>query len=257
MQTSSRNRLLDALSPGCREEVLALSKEVELPVRTQLYWPEEMPQYGYFLTSGIASIVAGLNDGGTAEVGLIGNEGLIGAFHLLGPLPPMTECFIQVPGSGYRIPLPALRRVFLEREEFRGRILEFVQQQSMVVSQVAACNKLHEAEPRLARWLLMIMDRTNNNHASTNHNGAMNNHGSMNNHGAANRHGSVKITQEFVAQMIGTRRTTVNGILGQMQKAGLLDHQRGQIIVPDRLRLEGVACDCYPLILRSLDRLYT
>lgn len=231
MQTSRHNRLLDALSHDCREAVLSASKEMDLPVRMQLYWPEEMPQYGYFLTSGIASIVAGLDDGGTAEVGVIGNEGLVGAIHLLGPLSPLTECFMQVEGSGYRIAMPALRGIFLEHEEIRNRILEFVQQQTLMVSQVAACNKLHEAEPRLARWLLMMMDRTNNHH-------------------------TVKITQEFAAQMIGTRRTTVNGVLGVMHKAGLLEHQRGQITIPDRMRLESAACDCYPLIRRSLQRLY-
>lgn len=231
MTSNHRNHLLEVLSPACRDALLSASKEMELPSRTQLYWPDEMPQYGYFITSGIASVVAGLDDGGSAEVGVVGNEGLVGAFHLLGPIAPMTECFIQVPGSGYRIPMAALHRAFQEKVEIRNRILEFVQQQSNVTSQVAACNKLHEAEPRLARWLLMLMDRTGNNH-------------------------TVKITQEFMAQMIGTRRTTVNGVLGTMQKAGLLEHQRGQVIVQNRELLEDAACDCYPMILRSLEKLY-
>ena len=237
MQPPTRNRLLDSLSPSCREAVLAVSKLVELPIRTQLYWAEEMPQYGYFLTAGIASLVAGLNDGGTAEVGLIGDEGLVGALQLLGPMPPLNECFIQMQGSAYRTPLPGLRRIFQEHEEIRNRILEFVQQQSIVLSQVAACNKLHEAEPRLARWLLMIMDRTNGSESNGSH--------------------TLKLTQEFAAQMIGTRRTTVNGVLGAMHRAGLVDHQRGQIIVPDRQKLESAACDCYPPIRRSLHELYS
>jgi CRP-like cAMP-binding protein len=230
MPKSSGNRLLDALSTMCAKTLLTHAKEVMLPVRTQLYWPGEMPAYGYFLTSGIASVVAGLNDGGTAEVAVIGNEGLAGALHIIGPIPPMTECFMQVAGSGYRIALPTLRTLFKENDEIRERILEFVQSQNLAVSQVAACNKFHEAEPRLARWLLMISDRVDSD--------------------------TIYITQEFVAQMIGTRRTTVNGVLSAMERKGLLIRERGKIIIPTRKNLEKAACDCYPLIRKSLFQIY-
>jgi CRP-like cAMP-binding protein len=137
---------------------------------------------------------------------------------------------MQVAGSGYRIPLPVLRSLFKEHDEIRERVLEFVQSQNIAVSQVAACNKLHEAEQRLARWLLMISDRVDSD--------------------------TIYITQEFVAQMIGTRRTTVNGVLFAMERKGLLTHQRGKIIIPARKNLEKAACDCYPLIRRSLLQLY-
>jgi len=215
----------------CREQILASSKLVPLPVRTQLYWPDEMPQYCYFLTGGIASLVAGLDNGASTEVGLVGNEGVVGAFHIIGPIPPINECFMQVAGAGYRTSLSALREDFRTHVEIRDRVLELVQAQSLALSQVAACNKLHETEPRLARWLLMIRDRVES--------------------------GTIEITQEFVGQMIGTRRTTVNAILGTMERKGLLRHQRGRITISDHKRLEKAACDCYPLLLRSLDRLYS
>jgi CRP-like cAMP-binding protein len=231
MAKTTGNRLLDALSANSLKTLLTHAREVALPVRTRLYWPGEMPAYGYFLTSGIASVVAGLNDGGTAEVAVIGNEGLVGALHIIGPIPAMTECFMQVAGSGYRIALPTLRTLFNEHDEIRGRILEFVQSQNLAVSQVAACNKFHEAEPRLARWLLMISDRVDSD--------------------------TIYITQEFIAQMIGTRRTTVNGVLSAMQRKGLLTHERGKIILPARKSLEKAACDCYPLIRKSLFHLYS
>jgi len=189
-----------------------------------------MPQYAYFLTSGIASVVATLNDGATTEVAVIGSEGLAGSFHVIGPIPPMTDCFMQVAGAGHRLPLGALRELFLGYEEIRGRILEFVQAQSLALGQVAACNKLHEAEPRLARWLLMIGDRIESD--------------------------TIHITQEFLGQMIGTRRTTVNGVLSSMEQKGLIHHQRGRITIPDRIKLEKAACDCYPIIRDSLTRLY-
>jgi hypothetical protein len=105
VSTPSGNQLLDALSAECRKTVLSRSKHVALGVRSRLYWPGEMPQHALFLTSGIASVVATLNDGGSTEVGVIGSEGLTGAFHVIGPIPQMTECFMQVAGSGYRLPL--------------------------------------------------------------------------------------------------------------------------------------------------------
>lgn len=231
MAKISGNRLLDALSASCRKAIVSSCKMVELPVRTQLSWPGEMPPYAYFPTSGIASVVAILKDGGTAEVAVIGSEGVAGAFHVIGPIPPITECFMQVAGSGYRIPLPVMRTLFKEYDEIRERILEFVQSQNIVVSQVAVCNKLHEAEPRLGRWLLMISDRVESD--------------------------TIHITQEFVAQMIGTRRTTVNGVLSAMERKGLLANKRGKIIIPARKDLEKAACDCYPLIRDSLQQLYS
>jgi CRP-like cAMP-binding protein len=230
MAKPTGNRLLDAISARSREQLFSSLKHVALPVRTQLYWPDEMPQFCYFLTGGIASVVAGLADGESTEVGLVGNEGVVGAFHVIGPIPPINECFMQVPGSGYRLPLSVLRECFKAEEQIRNRILELVQAQSLVLSQVAACNKLHESEPRLARWLLMIRDRVDSD--------------------------TIQITQEFLGQMIGARRTTVNGILSIMERKGLLRHQRGRITISDRHHLEKAACNCYPLLRRSLDRLY-
>jgi CRP-like cAMP-binding protein len=231
MSKTTGNRLLDALPASCLKTLLAHAKEVTLPVRTHLYWPDEMPPYAYFLTSGIASVVAGVHDGGTAEVAVIGSEGTVGALHVIGPIAPMTECFMQVAGSGYRMPLPTLRTLFKQHDEIRERILEFVQSQNLAISQLAACNKFHETEPRLARWLLMISDRIDSD--------------------------AIYITQEFIAQMIGTRRTTVNGVLSAMERKGLLAHERGKIIIPVRKNLEKAACDCYPLIRKSLFQLYS
>jgi CRP-like cAMP-binding protein len=230
MARPTGNRLLDAISGGSREQILSFAKHVALPVRTQLYWPDEMPPYCYFLSGGIASVVAGLDNGASTEVGLVGSEGVVGAFHIIGPIAPMNECFMQVPGSGYRVPLHLLRECFKTQEEIREHVLELVQAQSLALSQVAACNKLHESEPRLARWLLMIRDRVDSD--------------------------TIQITQEFLGQMIGTRRTTVNGILSTMERKGLLRHQRGRITISDRRSLEMAACDCYPVLRRSLERLY-
>jgi CRP-like cAMP-binding protein len=195
-----------------------------------LHEQSQMPQYGYFLTSGIASVVVAMPEGGTAEVALVGNEGIIGAMHILGPTPAPAQCFIQMDASALRIKLEDLRTMFLESTELRTRVLEFVQQQSVTMGQIAACNKLHDAESRLARWLLMSRDRANTD--------------------------TMTMTQEFLADMLGTRRTTVTLVAGSLQRQGLIEYKRGKVTIKSRKALEKVACDCYRVTREALDKLY-
>jgi CRP-like cAMP-binding protein len=101
-----------------------------------------------------------MSDGGTAEVGLIGREGIVGSFHLLGPPEVSTSCFVQLTATALRLPFPELARTFRENEETRNRILEFAQEQAVSLGQLAGCNRPHESEKRLSRWLLMARDRT-------------------------------------------------------------------------------------------------
>ena len=230
MPASKTNHLLEALSQGSREAILSVSEHMDLPIRASLQSKEEIPKYAYFITSGIASVVVGLAEGGSAETALIGREGLTGAMSLLGSALPSTECFIQVAASAYRLPLKTLKDLFMSSEEIRSRILEFVQQQSMTTSQIAGCNKLHDAEARLARWLLMVQDRTQ---ADT-----------------------FSLTQEFLSEMLGTRRTTVALVAGTLQRGGFIEYTRGKVTIHSRQNLQTVACDCYPVTLRLLNDLY-
>jgi CRP-like cAMP-binding protein len=171
-----------------------------------------------------------MDDGKTAEVGVIGREGVVGALHLLGPAMVATECFIQLTATALRIRLDDLRTAFRNTEETRDRLLEFVQEQSLSLSQLAACNRLHEQEERLARWLLMVQDRTESD--------------------------VLVITQEFLAQMLGAKRTTVTVVAGALQQSGLIEYTRGRIRILDRARLEAQACGCYKLMKRFRDGLY-
>ena len=150
LEMTTGNLLLDALSPDLRRAVMEMCRPVNLPIRTLLHEQGEMPVFGYFLCSGVASMVVSMAEGGSAEVGLIGREGVIGAMHLLGPTPTPAQCFVQMEGTGLKLKLADLRTMFQTSVEFRGRVLEFVQQQSVTLEQVAACNKLHETEERLA-----------------------------------------------------------------------------------------------------------
>ncbi len=224
------NALLNALSPESRNAILSQSKEVQLPQRTSLQAQEEQPRYAHFITSGIASVVVGHFEGAASETSLIGKEGLADALSLLGSSVPPANCFMQVDGSSYQIPLAVLRDFFLNSLEIRTRILECVQQQAMTTMQVAACNATHEAEARLARWLLMIQDRTEQD--------------------------SFQLTQEFIAQMLGARRTTVAVAAGTLQRSGFIEYSRGKVSIISRERLQTAACDCYQVTLRLLQNLY-
>jgi CRP-like cAMP-binding protein len=206
------------------------SVAVELPLRTPLFAAQQMPGYAHFLTSGVASLVVMTRSGGTAEVGLIGREGVVGGFHALGPAPAPTDCMMQMAGAALRIPLRDLRDAVNASEEIRRRILEMAQEETASLSQIAGCNRLHEAEPRLARWLLMAMDRTGCD--------------------------VLNFTQEFLANMLGAQRTTVTVIAGELQRRGVIQYSRGKVRILDRAGLEAAACDCYPVLKELYANLY-
>ena len=230
-RTNKTNLFLGSLSVESRNLLLKHCVEVDLPLRKPLYEPEIVPRYAYFLTSGIASVVTAMEDGGTAEVGLIGREGLVGSFHLLGPAKVSTRCFIQLPATALRVPFTDLAHAFRSNEEIRDRVLEFVQEQALSLSQLAGCNRLHESEERLSRWLLMAQDRTGTD--------------------------IVEFTQEFLGMMLGARRTTVTVVAGALQRSGLIEYQRGRVKILDRERLIAAACDCYKITRELFTGLYS
>lgn len=230
MSATTGNLLLDALSPELRHTVLTLARPVDLPARTLLHEQGEISAHVYFLVSGVASLVVTMAEGGSAEVGLIGREGLVGAMQLLGPTPTPAQSFILMEGSAIRIRLDDLRAMFLTSGELRNRILEFIQQQNVTLEQIAACNKLHEAEQRLARWLLMCRDRADQD--------------------------TMAMTQEFMADMLGTRRTTVTLVASSLQERGMISYRRGKVTILSRKQLEKAACNCYRVCDEALHSLY-
>ena len=225
MNGQESNLLLAALPPVYRNSLLSRLKPVSLSLRTVLYESFETPKYAHFLTSGIGSIVSSMSDGTSAEVGIWGKEGLVESFHLLGKAKIPARCFIQMEATALRMPYKELLKEFLESTELRNAVLQCVQTQGFVLGQLAACNRLHEAEPRLARWLLMVRDRVDSD--------------------------SYLLTQEFLANMLGARRTTVTAAAGSMQRRGLIKYSRGLIRIIDSRGLEAAACECYKTV-RSL-----
>jgi CRP-like cAMP-binding protein len=231
MPVLGTNLLLDSLSAENRDLLISRSNAIELPLRTMLCRPEEPPRYAYFMTSGVASVVTVMEDGGAAEVNMIGAEGLVGSLQLLGPATAPTQCFMQLEGGAYRIPVVELRRAFEELREIRERILEFAQEQALSLGQIAGCHRLHDSEERLARWLLMVQDRSTEK--------------------------VLGLTQEFLAEMLGSRRTTVTIAAGILQRSGLIEYNRGRVRILDREKLEEAACGCYQIVKTLQKNLYT
>jgi CRP-like cAMP-binding protein len=225
MAHETSNLLLDALPANQRTALVARMQPVSLPTRTMLCNPGEQPKYAHFMTSGIASVVTFMANGVGAEVGMIGREGVVEGIHLLGPAKTPTSSFIQVEGTALRIRFSELQDELFKPGALLKQILEFVQTHGFILSQLAACHGLHEIEGRLARWLLMVQDRV--------------------------RSEKFYLTQEFLAEMLGTRRTSVSASAGSLHKTGLIDYKRGHIRILDRAGLETAACECYPIV-RSL-----
>jgi len=222
MPPRSRNLFLSSLSPASRQLLVSRSTPVALRHKMRLFKPEQRPTYAYFVTEGIASVVTEMADGAMAEVAMTGREGIAGALHILGPVIAPTHCFVQMEGTALRIPLAGLRTIFHDSEEIRDAILKLVQKEAMVLSQVAGCHRLHSAEERLARWLLMAQDQT--------------------------RTDDLHFTQALLANMLGARRATVTEVAGALQRKGLIQYHRGHVIIRDRDGLERVACQCYQVI---------
>ena len=221
MNAHPSNYILNGL-PSQLNEFRAKLSPVPLPVGMALFEPHEVPKFAHFLTSGIASVVTTMKDGGSVETGMWAREGLAECMHLAGSDRIPSRCFMQMGGSALRMPFADLEHDIENLEPLRLAIHRSIQTQALILGQLIACNRLHEVEERLARWLLMLQDRTQGD--------------------------ELLITQEFLAEMLGSRRTTVTLAAGALQRIGLIEYQRGRVHILDRDRLESAACECYPVI---------
>jgi CRP-like cAMP-binding protein len=231
MVRQSSNLFLSSLSPVNHEWLASRAVRVELPLDTILYEEESSPKYAYFLTVGLASIVTPMSNGESVEVGFIGHEGVVGGLHLLGPAPSSTRCVMQLPGTALRIAYSELEKAFASFAEIHSRMLEFVQQQAIMVGQIAGCNRLHGSEQRLIRWLLSAQDRI---HSS-----------------------ELRFTHQYLAEMIASQRTTVTVIARDLQERGFIRYSRGTVHIVNRQGLEKAACDCYAIVKSLYASLYS
>ena len=226
---SYRNRILASL-PG--DEMARLAPDLS-PITLEHNHPlledGQTVTDVYFLEEGIASIVVTTADGKTVEACIVGRCGMVGIPVLLGTGSMPGRTFIQIPGSGFRVSAEKARREFERPGEFRRQLLRFLQAQLVQTSQTAACNRLHNIEQRLARWLLLCRDRMDSD--------------------------DLRLTQEFLGQMLGAPRTTVTLVVGLLQRAGLIESPRGCILILNRKGLEDIACECYGAISAEYARL--
>jgi CRP-like cAMP-binding protein len=220
------SKILLSLPPEQLQHALSKFEFVRLKLHQVLYEPEESIKVGYFVNEGVISILAVQPDGKSVEVGLIGKEGFAGLPLLVGYRSSPTRLITQGDGSAYQCEAEALRQLVRDCPELERLLHRFSQRLAMQTTQIAACNGLHNVEERLARWILMTQDRIESD--------------------------NLPLTQEFLAHMLGTRRSSVTVSAGILQKAGLISYTRGKIIVLDRERLEEAACDCYGIIQRQL-----
>jgi CRP-like cAMP-binding protein len=220
------NQILLDLPPKEREMLFPKLEFVRLKTHNVLHEPGDTLKSAYFCNTGLISILIVLPDGKSVEVGLVGKEGFIGSPLVAGFRTAPTRAITQIEGSAFRVDGETLMVLLRQCPKLERRLQQFSQVLGMQATQIAACNRLHEVNERLARWLLMSADRTGSD--------------------------SVPLTQELLAQMLGTRRSSVTVAAGMLQKAGLIAHTRGDVKIIDRPNLEEAACECYAIMHRQV-----
>ena len=222
-----RNKILLALPT--KEFNLLFSKLtlVNLSLHDVLQEAGGQIEFSYFPDTAMASILNVMEDGRSVEVGLAGKEGFVGIPLIAGFNTGSTRIVAQAEGTAYKLSAEDLRGVLPQCPELELQLLRYSQEAAMQVSQIAACNRLHDVDERLARWLLMSQDRIDSDF--------------------------LPLTQEFLAQMLGTRRASVSVSAAILQKAGLIQYARGHVTILDRPGLEEACCECYAAMNQQLE----
>jgi len=202
---------------------------IDLPHHLSLHEPTQKIEFVYFPNRGMVSQVVVTKDGRTVEVGIVGSEGYVGAGLAVGLSRSSVREVIQIAGDGFRMMGNALERTLRSAPQLRTILSRHAGLQGMQVAQTAACNRLHDIQQRLSRWLLTTQDRVNL--------------------------GVLPITHDFIATMMGTGRSTVSLAAGVLQKNGIIEYVRGAVKVVNRRKLERSACECYGVIHQFEDDL--
>ncbi len=219
------NEILLSLPAEERRIVIPKLELVRLRPRQVLHEVGDTLKSAYFCNSGMVSVLSVFPDGKSIEVAVVGKEGFIGLPLIAGFRSAGTRAIVQLEATAFRIDAGTLSGLLTECLGLERRLQQCSQFRNMQVTQIAACNLLHEVKERLSRWLLMCQDRTGSD--------------------------SMALTQELLAEMLGTRRSSVTLAVGQLQEAGLIASRRGEIIIQNRARLMTAACECYEAMLRQ------
>ena len=216
------NKLLLSISDSAYSSLRPHLEYVSLPNHLVLHEAGGKLEFAYFPNRGLISLVVVMKDGKTAEAGIVGNEGFTGTLAAVGLSRSPLQAVVQITGDGFRVEVGALQNTLESAPHLRLMLGRYAAIRGMQVAQTAACNRLHDIEQRLARWLLMTQDRVDS--------------------------GSLPITHDFLATMLGTDRTTVSLAAGVLQRKELIKYTRGAVEIVNRKKLEDSACECYGVI---------
>ena len=225
----TENHLLAALAPEERERIFPHLQLVDMPLGKVLYESGDTLRYVYFPTDCIVSLLYVLLDGASAELAVVGNEGLIGIALFMGGETTPNRAIVQSTGHAYRLSGQRLKDEFHRHGTLQGLFLRYTQALITQMAQTAVCNRHHSVDQQLCRWLLLSLDRLPSN--------------------------ELTMTQELIADMLGVRREGVTEAAGKLQRLGVIRYSRGHITVMDRPRLEQLSCECYAVVKREADRL--
>lgn len=228
-QIPLNNRLLAALPPEAQKRIFPHLKPVQLPLGTVVYEAGQHVDYVYFPADCIISLLYVMVDGASAEISVVGNEGIVGIAVFMGGESTPSRAIVQSGGSAFRLPAAELRKEFNSHPDMRMLMLRYTQALITQMAQTAVCNRHHSIDQQLCRWLLLSLDRLSSN--------------------------SLTMTQELIANMLGVRREGVTEAAGKLQRLGVITYQRGHITVLDRPQLERLCCECYKVVKREADRL--
>jgi CRP-like cAMP-binding protein len=224
---STQSSILATLPSEEYERLSPHFEEVQLPQGKILYNTQDSIEHVYFPTRAMISLVSQLSDGASVEVGVVGFEGMVGLPVVLGVDQSPHECMVQIQDGGTRVRADVIKREFKRGGKLQDMLLRYTQSLLLQTSQVAACNRIHLIEERLARWLLMSFDRCVCE--------------------------DLPLTQEFLGMMLGVRRAGVTAAAVHLQAEGLIQYRRGHITITDKVGLEAFSCECYGIIKAEFD----
>jgi CRP-like cAMP-binding protein len=224
-----QNHLLAALPPSEFVRVAPHLELVTLKLGEVLYESGEQLKHVYFPTNSIVSLLYVMKDGASAEIAVVGNEGILGISLFMGGETTPSRAVVQSEGHGYRLSSQHLKREFNRGGPMMHLLLRYTQALITQMSQTAVCNRHHSVDQQLCRWLLLSLDRLSSD--------------------------ELTMTQELIANMLGVRREGVTESAGKLRDAGVIAYSRGHIKVLDRLKLEEHVCECYAVVKKEFDRL--
>ncbi len=223
------NHLLAALPDSAKARIFPRLKLVEMKLGDVIYEAGQPIEFVYFPTNCIISLLYVMINGSSAEISVVGNEGMTGIAVFMGGDSTPSRMVVQSKGFAYRMPASELKGEFDTSPEVRVLTLRYTQALITQMSQTAVCNRHHSIDQQLCRWLLLSLDRLPDNHLT--------------------------MTQELIANMLGVRREGVTEAAGKLQDLGIIEYHRGHINVLDRPGLEALSCECYAVVKRETDRL--